>query len=99
MSPLSTALGVWPVSKSIINAACERIAGQAEPPVESALLDVEQVAALLRCSSRHVYRLSDSGKLPRPLKLGALVRWNRTTVLNWISDGCPPVRSARGGRP
>ena len=41
------------------------------------LLDVQAVAELLDCSPRHVYRLSDSGRMPAPLKLGALCRWNR----------------------
>ena len=67
---------------------------QNAPPVESALLDVEQIAALLRCSTRHAYRLSDAGRMPRPLKLGALVRWNRTEVERWLNEGCPSCRKA-----
>ena len=79
------------------NPTIDGISGPDAPPVESALLDVQQVASLLRCSTRHVYRLADAGRMPRPLKLNALVRWNRATVLNWISEGCQPVRTARGG--
>lgn len=60
------------------------------------LLDVGAVAALLDCSRRHVYRLSDAGQMPRPLKLGALVRGRRASILDWIESGCPPVRSMRG---
>jgi len=48
------------------------------PPDLAALLDVKAVAALLRCSERHVYRMADAGKMPAPVKLGALVRWPRT---------------------
>ena len=70
-------------------AAGARIVGQDGPPAELALLDVQQVAALLKCSARHVYRLSDAGKMPRPVKLGHLVRWNRQAVEDWIADGCP----------
>lgn len=64
-----------------------------------ALLDVKGVANLLGCSARHVYRLSDSGKMPLPVRLGALVRWNKSTLDQWLAAGCPPVRSiaARGG--
>lgn len=83
---------------TITNAPGERIAGPDKPLVESALLDVDQVAALLRCSTRHVYRLSDAGRMPTPLRLGALVRWDRAKVLKWISDGCRPVCTAKGGR-
>ncbi len=65
-------------------------------PNQSALLDVDAVAALLSCSARHVYRLSDAGKMPRPIKLGGVNRWNRLVVLQWIEDGCPRV--ARGSK-
>ena len=58
------------------------------------LLDVGTVAALLGCSPRHVYRLSDAGKMPSPVKLGALIRWNRAAVEEWIDQGCPSCRRA-----
>lgn len=66
------------------------------PAVAAELLDVGAVAALLGCSGRHVYRLADAGRMPRPLKLGALVRWRRAELLEWLGAGCPSVRSARG---
>ncbi len=78
------------------NATGERIVGQDAPTVESAMLDVEQVAAMLRCSTRHVYRLSDGGRMPRPLKLGQLRRWRRAELTGWLDAGCPAVRTARG---
>lgn len=60
----------------------------------AALLDVRAVAALLGCSSRHVYRLADTGRLPPPVRLGALVKWSHTVIQAWIDAGCPPVRGA-----
>jgi len=70
------------------------------PPVESppaaALLDVKAVARMLDCSPRHVYRLADCGKLPRPIKLGALVRWKLDGpggLHEWLADNCKPVRN------
>jgi excisionase family DNA binding protein len=59
------------------------------------LLDVQAVAELLNCSTRHVYRLSDAGRMPAPLKVGALVRWKRAELEEWINAGCPPVRRPR----
>ena len=59
--------------------------------------DVQAVAEKLGCSTRHVYRLSDAGKMPRPLKLGSLVRWNLTQIDEWIAQGCPSCRNMRGG--
>ena len=73
------------------NAAAERIDGP-----DSELLDVGTVAKLLDCSRRHVYRLSDAGRMPRPLKLGALVRWRRVELMSWLADGCPAVRMGKG---
>jgi excisionase family DNA binding protein len=76
------------------NAIGERITGGETATCEqAAMLDVQAVARLLNCSARHVYRLADMGRLPRPVKLGALVRWNRVTVEQWIADGCPSCRN------
>jgi excisionase family DNA binding protein len=61
------------------------------PPI---LLDVRAVAALLGCSPRHVYRLSDAGRMPPPVRIGALVRWRRSDIDAWLGEGCKPVRQA-----
>jgi excisionase family DNA binding protein len=58
---------------------------------EKLLLDVQQVANLLTCSTRHCYRMADAGKMPRPLKVGTLCRWSRQSLLDWIDGGCKPV--------
>jgi excisionase family DNA binding protein len=63
----------------------------AAPP---ALIDVRSVAQLLHCSTRHVYRLADAGQMPPPLHLGALVRWRRQEIEDWINGGCQSVRKA-----
>ena len=68
----------------------------------AALLDVQTVADLLGCSARHVSRLADRGAMPRPVKLGALVRWRRSTgdastgIDDWLAAACPSCRE--GGR-
>jgi excisionase family DNA binding protein len=59
---------------------------------EVRLLDVNAVARFLSCSARHVYRLADSGRMPRPQKLGALVRWDRIELEKWLADDCPVCR-------
>ncbi|MCL4743291.1 MAG: helix-turn-helix domain-containing protein [Phycisphaerales bacterium] len=56
------------------------------------LLDVRQISTLLSCSSRHIYRLCDAGRMPRPVRLGALVRWDRAVIERWIAAGCPNCR-------
>jgi excisionase family DNA binding protein len=63
--------------------------------VEPALLDVRAVARMLDCSWRHIYRMADSGRLPRPIRLGSLVRWRKSDLDQWLAEGCPSVR--KGG--
>jgi len=60
--------------------------------VVAVLLDVRAVAAMVGCSSRNIYRLSDGGRMPRPVKIGRLVRWRRTDIEAWIAAGCPSCR-------
>ena len=66
------------------------------PTADAAMLDVRAMAAMLSCSTRHVYRLADAGRMPPPIKIGALCRWPRRAVDAWIADGCPSCRT--GGR-
>jgi predicted DNA-binding transcriptional regulator AlpA len=69
------------------------------PPDPAALLlDVKAVACLLTCSTRHVYRLADSGLMPQPVKVGALVRWPRPVIEQWIASGCPAVLVSAPGK-
>jgi excisionase family DNA binding protein len=56
------------------------------------LLSADQVATVLSCSVRHVRRLIDSGHMPRPIKLGALLRWRKIDIERWVEGGCPQPR-------
>ncbi len=60
-----------------------------------ALLDVQAVSRLLGCSARHVVRLSNTDRMPRPVRLGSLVRWSRAIIEHWIDEGCPACEHAR----
>lgn len=55
----------------------------------NSLLDVYDVAQMLQCSPRHVSRLVRAGKLPTPILLGSLIRWERERIESWITEGCP----------
>jgi predicted DNA-binding transcriptional regulator AlpA len=68
----------------------------AEP--KSELLDVNAVAALIGASSRTVRRLADWGRMPRPVSLGRMVRWQRSVIEVWIREGCPRVERRGIGR-
>lgn len=58
------------------------------------LMTIDDVAEHLQCSKRTVYRLVDNGSIPRPVRLGSLMRWNRSAFEQWIAAGCPSVRRA-----
>jgi excisionase family DNA binding protein len=61
------------------------------------LISVREVARLLGCSQRHVYRMVDLGRMPQPVKLGGLNRWSIETIEDWIRAGCPAVRKLGRG--
>ena len=57
--------------------------------VEALALPASEVAGLLGISERHLWTLHSSGRLPRPVKLGRSVRWNRRELQEWLDAGCP----------
>ena len=62
------------------------------PPSATAtpeLLDIQAVASILNVSRAHVRRLFRSGRMPRAIHLGQLVRWRRFELEQWLVAGCP----------
>jgi len=64
-------------------------------PEAALMLSADDVAALLNCCRRTVYRLCDSGRLPRPIRLGALSRWPRSVIEQWVADLSDTTTTAR----
>lgn len=60
------------------------------------VLDVEDVAALLKCSPAHIRALVARGEFPAPAKLGALARWERESILAFVAGRAG--RANRGGK-
>jgi predicted DNA-binding transcriptional regulator AlpA len=60
--------------------------------VTSELININAIAQMLKCSTRHVSRLVDTRRIPRPIKLGALSRWIKADIDRWFIDGCPHCR-------
>lgn len=62
-------------------------------PEGAELLTVADVARMLSCSQRSIWRWSGDGTLPPPMRLGSgarpAIRWRRTDLLRWIDSGCP----------
>jgi excisionase family DNA binding protein len=55
-------------------------------------MSVTELAELIGCSERTVYRQADIGNLPAPLKIGRLIRWQARCITHWIEAGCPKQR-------
>lgn len=94
---MNDADGTLLMNATTANAAAGRIGGPEQAPAE--LLDVRAVAELLNCSPRHIHRLSDGGRMPRPVKLGQLVRWRRAELMAWVNAGCPAAGTVEGATP
>lgn len=63
--------------------------GQSDSSV-AALMNVEDLSALLSCSTRTIRRMADSGQMPRPVRLSSsLVRWRRSDIDAWLDAACP----------
>ena len=69
-----------------------RTGQEAAPVVNAALISIHDVATLLDCSTRHIYRLVDTRRIPQPIKLGTLLRWVKSDFEQWIAAGCPDCR-------
>jgi predicted DNA-binding transcriptional regulator AlpA len=65
------------------------------PPVK--FLDADACGARYQFSTAHWRRLVDAGRAPQPVRLGRLVRWSIADLEAWERDGCPSLRSAKGG--
>ena len=67
-------------------------------------VDARGVAKLLGASERHIRTLDAEGKLPAPIQLGRLKKWNRDELRAWMESGCPDretwqtIRSRQLGR-
>jgi len=67
--------------------------GYAPADPATMLLSKTDLARELRCSTKTVDRLDQSGKLPRPIRVGSRAkRWPRETIVKWIAAGAPNRR-------
>ena len=61
-------------------------------PAEPLLISAGELAHLLGCSTRTLWRLRSGGELPQPVRFGGTVRWRLDEVRKWIAEGCPILR-------
>lgn len=58
---------------------------------EAMMLTRRDVAALLKCSDRHVARMEKDRLIPTPVRLRSSIRWPRLQIERWIEAGCPAL--------
>lgn len=56
---------------------------------ENAMITAKEVAALCNIGHTTFYKLYATGKVPRKVKFGVLVRWRRREIIDWLKAGCP----------
>lgn len=56
---------------------------------EIQLLTAKDAAKICRLSKRSWFRLSATGRIPKPVKIGGSVRWRLSDIELWLSMNCP----------
>jgi len=56
---------------------------------ESLVYRPEELAKVLGISKVSVHRMNSSGQLPKPVRFGRCVAWQRTAIGAWLEAGCP----------
>ena len=59
--------------------------------VERLFVTARQLAIMLQVSKRTLWRLRSAGKIPRPMRVGGVVRWKLDDILQWMAAGCPKM--------
>jgi len=57
---------------------------------EPVLITAEELADMLRISTRTLWRQLSAGQLIEPVRIGGSTRWPLEKVRRWIEKGCPP---------
>ena len=59
------------------------------------LIDVKTVARMCRVSVWLVYKMAGGGRMPKPIKVGRLLRWKKRAIQRWINAGCPSCKGRK----
>ncbi len=66
------------------------------------LLDLNEVAAMMRISRRHAETLLATGVIPPPIRYGRIRRWHPDLIAEWLRDSAEQAATTsetRRGRP
>lgn len=59
------------------------------------LLRPDEAAQMLGVSRATLWRWSADGKLPAPVRVGAVTRWRSADLAAWVATGCVPLDGIR----
>jgi excisionase family DNA binding protein len=64
-------------------------AGQQLPTEHGLLVDSREAAKMLNVSSRTLWSLYNSGAMPKPIRIGRVIRFSYDALREWVDSGCP----------
>jgi excisionase family DNA binding protein len=64
--------------------------GQKPPEDKGLLIDSRQAAKLLGISERTLWEMWNTGQMPRPIRIGRVVRFAYEELRAWVNAGGPP---------
>ena len=69
-----------------VNMAFITDADERRSALEAGTYDVPELAALFKCSQRHIRNMAENGSIPGIIRFGRLVRFHRGIVNQWLSE-------------
>lgn len=60
---------------------------------EVLFVSAKELSLMLGVSLRQVWRLNETGKLPRPIRLGGSVKWKLNEIAEWVENNCPDLET------
>jgi predicted DNA-binding transcriptional regulator AlpA len=66
-----------------------KVPGTMQDVIGPLALSAEGLRQRLDVSLRHIRRMDSAGKLPKPIRLGASVRWPVAEIEAWLAAGAP----------
>ncbi len=72
-----------------IIAAIEKPVDREAIPDGAELLTVPQVACILQCAESVVRQRDKDGLIPKPIRIGGVLKWRKKEIYDWLDAGCP----------
>lgn len=63
---------------------------------DSLVVNIQETAAMLKVSTKHLRRLLKRREFLEPFRLGTCIRWSRKAVEQWIENQCRQLEASDG---